>query len=159
MKTLLTSLALILLLTGCATGPKYSPLPISEASGQVELIVFRQSRWKASGGCHSIKVDGKRIGKLSNGSYLQALVEPGIHKVALKTGDGQMLVFEFNTNDSKRVFVELAHYNHLFSDYPKKTIKESEYLSGNTLGLIPEKYAVSKVKELNKAIDPICISS
>ena len=79
---------LALLQVGCASsGAPFSPVAVTP-SGKAVIYVYRPWRIKASAGVDwPIAVDGKTIGRLGNGQYVQALVAPGLHSVDLGIPD------------------------------------------------------------------------
>jgi hypothetical protein len=80
MKKLLTLIALLTLLTGCAApGPKYSIE--APAEGEALVYVYRVWRFANGGGSPTIALNGREMDDLENGRFLQFRVPPGKHKV------------------------------------------------------------------------------
>lgn len=80
MRKLLTLVASLILLTGCAvTGPKYSPE--APAKDEALVYVYRVWRFANGGGSPTIALNGREMDDLKNGSFLQFRVPPGKHKI------------------------------------------------------------------------------
>lgn len=109
------------ILTGCASappGPKFSGLQ-NVPSSTAELIIYRQSAFWAKGTTMPVLIDGKKIGELYNGSYLQQELTPGNHvvkvipsalgksaeeNVEIAAGERKFLHFDFPTGPLANVF-------------------------------------------------------
>ena len=87
MKALVASVLLVLIVPARAstdTGHRFVELPLRE--GMAVVYLYREHKLFGMAAKPSIKVDGKEIGMLRNGTYLAMYVPAGTHKVDAKFG-------------------------------------------------------------------------
>ena len=75
---LIGAVALCLLLSACAAGPKFAALE-AVPPGKAQIYFLRDSKLFGAGMPFDIVVDGKRVGTLASGGYLPLTVTPGKH--------------------------------------------------------------------------------
>lgn len=73
----------VVLLTACAApGPKYSVEPLGP--NEAAIYVYRPWRLAMGGGAPAIALDGREMGDLKNGGFLQFKVPPGEYTLEQK---------------------------------------------------------------------------
>jgi predicted small lipoprotein YifL len=71
-------------LTACgATGPQFRPELIQVDQQTSKIIVYRLSQFTGKGYTADIVLDGKPMGRLKDGGYIDSLVSPGRHIVEI----------------------------------------------------------------------------
>lgn len=152
-------LFVFLLLIGCGTS---STSPSTETVSTViekaaTFHFFREEKWQGSIASPSIFIDGKKVLKLTNGSYSTIKVEAGEKLVELKHGFFQKggvdnLSAEVSISENENIYIEYI-WGHV--DY-KATGVGPVYLIGkanNYLFVVPEEEALQKINSL-KFIEP-----
>jgi hypothetical protein len=94
-------MATALLLTGCATGPKYSVYRTTLAlppPGMGRIWFYRRSVFFGDGLEPSIKLDGTKVGDSIAGSFFQVETSPGAHNVSTATEKKYDVTVSVTTN-------------------------------------------------------------
>lgn len=82
---LLGAMLMVLAVTGCATtGAAYAPVQDVPAE-QAIIYVYRIPAFTGSAISYDVKLNGEFMGKLKNGAYFYAVVDPGSHVLSAKT--------------------------------------------------------------------------
>jgi len=98
-RSIILSFAAMILFSGCASlGPSFTPLQASP-SGKSIVYIYRVSHFAGSAYSPDVKLDGKTLGTLSNGSYLPFEVAPGQHKIELESIAGVVCAIDFKLSD------------------------------------------------------------
>jgi hypothetical protein len=104
-------MALVVAVAGCASGPRYSDTSTSLATlapTKVRLTIFREAHFAGSGVDARVKIDGRTVGKVPNGSVLVVEYEPGNLRIGLDArsqSDG--MEFTLPTTAGENYYVEI----------------------------------------------------
>jgi hypothetical protein len=95
-----------LLLTGCATGPKYSDYRATlqpRAAGMGRIWFYRHSVVFGDAIDPAVKLDGTKIGNSIPGSFFQVQTTPGVHEVSTATEATYKTTVTVSTNTDSYV--------------------------------------------------------
>ena len=148
MKKLACSIALLALLTGCATA-KMEDKAASErakqfaqpSSGQAGLYVYRDSG-VGTALKKDVWVDGKCLGESAPNVFFFTEVAPGNHKVSTES--------EFSPNDLALLVEAGKHY------FVRQFIKLGVFVGGAGLETVPEEQGRAAVAKLELAAPGTC---
>ena len=90
-----------LLLTGCASGPRYSEYRATlqpPAAGMGRIWFYRHSVLFGDAMDPAVKLDGIKIGNSIPGSFFQVQTTPGVHEVSTTTEATYKTTVTVNTN-------------------------------------------------------------
>lgn len=101
-------LSFSIILCGCvAEGENFRPAKLTD--NNAVIYVYRSDpSYCGSAVVLKIDVDGKRIGGLKPGGYLQQIVAPGEHKVSCKTECESSVIVDVQSNQSVYVASEVV---------------------------------------------------
>lgn len=141
---LLFVVTLVLALGGCATAPghKFSGLA-DPAKDQGDVYLYRTSAFFAGGQAFEVMVDGKRVGKLYNASFIQLRLPPGSHALTVSPGG-------IAQSSDRRIQVEAgktAFFQYDFTTGPLANV----FFLGSSIEPRSEEHAMLDMKELNSA--------
>ncbi len=183
MKSLLLSLVLLFLFTGCASSKWESSATVGSMNSQGILnatvpsnssyiYVYREDEFRGSATAWHLGLDGKPIGKLKNGSYLLIKTNPGkkqltpeSHVISLEDKP-----FEFNAEGGKAYFFRHGNADIFSSEvtfFPNPTEATRTKLASYSLVNIheaydpsfnPEVYATQQMCQ-NDSSNPKCMVS
>lgn len=80
MKTIL-SLALVALLSGCATGEIFQPIHYAEGNAAT-VYVARSSGFTGIASTARLFVDNRHVANIGPGEYLSMRLKPGVHRIS-----------------------------------------------------------------------------
>ena len=110
MKHLLLTICAALLLNACATAP-IALEPQSEATppGMARVYLLRDSAWWLRARSVPIKVNGKEVGGLANGSSFFVNRVPGDYRISVKTfGTPAEAAIDVHLEADKRYYVQVG---------------------------------------------------
>ena len=102
----IVALLLSVLIAGCvATGQKFSSV-VDSVEGKGSIYLLRQTAFVGFAYCPPVTIDGKKIGCLKNGGYIQAYIDPGKHELrfekrALEVGKEHFIDFEIKAGETQ----------------------------------------------------------
>jgi len=101
---------LALLITGCATGEKFSGLE-SPDKNQAKIYLYRPFNLMQSGVFPDVEIDSKEVGVLKNGGFVTFAVPAGQHTITLSGGFLQWghsdRNFKLDAEEGKTYFYQL----------------------------------------------------
>ncbi len=114
MRTLTTTLLLLLTAAGCATVPlgsaaaDRSAKSFTPSAGKAGLYVYRPSRFVLSALAVSVQLDGRALGMTKAGTYLHTELAPGGHTVLSLGEDASPVVVDVQAGKNYFFHQEVA---------------------------------------------------
>ena len=105
---------LILMLAGCASGPRFNPeaLPVLQ-TGQGRVVLLRGHTLQGGGTYPQVRINGSVVGNLVLGGYAVVNVPPGITEVVLEPGGFAwsaaygVVKYSYTVNDTETIYLRL----------------------------------------------------
>lgn len=142
-------LLVVISLCGCAAkGAFYKDVRTQAMNGKSSITIFRKKQFADGGSCYTVWVDGKSVGVLGNGGFIEVLLEPGEHVVTIPHLDGKILRSEAVLAENQAYYVEYNSRATGVSAIPIGSMAVTSVSFNFALSPVPETYALGLLEGL-----------